>query len=54
MVAKDEDFARSIAGLVGSPERLQLMRCAARTYALGCTWDAVFERVLAAYPVVRR
>lgn len=51
IVARDEDFARAIAELLESPERLQSMRCAARNYALGCTWDAVFERVLATYPI---
>lgn len=48
-VAHDEEFADAIAGLVRAPERMQSMRCAAREYALGCTWDAVFERVVAAY-----
>jgi glycosyltransferase involved in cell wall biosynthesis len=52
IVAKDEEFARGIAEMLGSPERLQSMRCAARKYALGCTWDAVFDRMIAAYPVV--
>jgi len=54
IVAEDEQFARSIANLLASPQRLHSMRCAAREYALGCTWDAVFERVIAAYPVVHR
>jgi phosphatidylinositol alpha 1,6-mannosyltransferase len=52
VVTKDEEFARGIAEMLGSPERLQSMRCAARKYALGCTWDAVFDRMIAAYPVV--
>jgi glycosyltransferase involved in cell wall biosynthesis len=50
-VARDEEFAGVIADLLGAPERMQSMRCAAREYALGCTWDAVFERVVAAYPL---
>lgn len=50
VVAKDEEFASSIARLLNSAEQLKSMRCAARSYALGCTWDAVFERVIAAYP----
>jgi phosphatidylinositol alpha 1,6-mannosyltransferase len=55
VVARDEDFARAIAGVFESPpELLQEMRCAARNYALGCTWDAVFERVLATYPIPQR
>jgi phosphatidylinositol alpha 1,6-mannosyltransferase len=50
-VAPDEAFADAIAGLAASPDRLAAMGRAARAYALGCSWDAVFERVLAAYPV---
>ena len=54
IVARDEEFARSIANLLAAPERLQRMGCAAREYALGCTWDAVFERVIAEYPAVHK
>ncbi|HTU57301.1 MAG TPA: glycosyltransferase, partial [Polyangiales bacterium] len=54
VIANDEDFAACIADLLSSPERLQSMRCAAREYALGCTWESVFERMIAAYPVVCR
>ena len=50
-VVRDEDFARTIADLLGAPERMQVMRCAAREYALGCSWETVFERVVAAYPL---
>ena len=49
-VAEDDGFAAEIAGLLRAPERLEAMREAARRYALSCSWDAVFERVLAAYP----
>jgi len=49
-VAHDEEFAGSIKELLEVPEHMRMMRCAARQYALGCTWDAVFERVVAAYP----
>ena len=49
-VVRDEEFARTIAELLGMPERMQVMRHAAREYALGCSWDTVFERVLASYP----
>lgn len=52
-VARDEEFASTIAELLGTPERMKSMRCAAREYALGCSWDAVFERVVAAYPLQR-
>jgi phosphatidylinositol alpha 1,6-mannosyltransferase len=48
-VAKDEDFAASVAALANDPERLKNMRLAARDYALGCSWDAVFGRVYDAY-----
>jgi glycosyltransferase involved in cell wall biosynthesis len=51
-VADDEEFARAIAELLGAPQRMQSMRCEAREYALGCTWDAVFERVVAEYPQI--
>ena len=50
-VVHDEDFACAIADLLGAPEWMQSMRCAAREYALGCSWDTVFERVVAAYPL---
>jgi glycosyltransferase involved in cell wall biosynthesis len=49
-VVRDEEFARTIAEVLNAPERMQSMRCAAREYALGCSWDTVFERVVAAYP----
>jgi glycosyltransferase involved in cell wall biosynthesis len=50
-VARDEEFAGTIADLLGATERMQSMRRAAREYALGCSWDAVFERVVEAYPL---
>jgi glycosyltransferase involved in cell wall biosynthesis len=49
-IAHDEDFARTIADLSSQPDGLSAMRSAARSYALRCSWDAVFDRVLAAYP----
>jgi glycosyltransferase involved in cell wall biosynthesis len=49
-VVRDEEFARTIAELLSGAERMQAMRCAAREYAMGCSWDTVFERVLAGYP----
>ena len=52
-VVGDDEFANAIAELLAAPERLHAMRTAAREHALGCTWDAVFERVLAAYPAQR-
>jgi hypothetical protein len=50
-VACDEEFARAIAELPATPERMSAMRRAAREYALGCSWDAMFEGVVAAYQV---
>jgi phosphatidylinositol alpha 1,6-mannosyltransferase len=43
------EFAATIALLIEQPERLAAMRELARNYALGCSWDAVFDRVYAAY-----
>jgi glycosyltransferase involved in cell wall biosynthesis len=48
-VTADDGFAAAIAGLVRERTRLQQMRASAREYALGCSWDAVFERVYAGY-----
>ena len=50
-VVEDGEFPAAIAALAGDPGRRAAMGSAARAYALGCSWDAVFERVLAAYPV---
>jgi phosphatidylinositol alpha 1,6-mannosyltransferase len=49
-IAPDTDFARTIADLLTDPQTLNDMRSTARAYALRCSWDAVFDRVLAAYP----
>ena len=49
VVAEDSGFAAAIAGILRHPQRLAAMRTAARTYALTCSWDAVFDRVYAAY-----
>ena len=48
-VTKDDRFAEVIAELVRNPARLGEMRLRAREYALGCSWDAVFDRVYAGY-----
>jgi glycosyltransferase involved in cell wall biosynthesis len=50
-VVRDEEFAAAIAGMLAAPEAFQAMRVASRRYAMHCSWDAVFERVMAAYPV---
>jgi glycosyltransferase involved in cell wall biosynthesis len=49
-IAEDEGFAGAIANLICNPGRLHAMRLAAREYALGCSWDAVFTRIYDAYP----
>lgn len=48
-VTADDQFAKSVAVLLEDPSRLAHMRSAARDYALTCSWDAVFDRVYAAY-----
>jgi phosphatidylinositol alpha 1,6-mannosyltransferase len=48
-VTEDDRFAEVIAKLVRDRQRLDEMRLQAREYALGCSWDAVFERVYAGY-----
>jgi glycosyltransferase involved in cell wall biosynthesis len=49
-IAAEEDFAAAIAETLADPERFAAMRSAARRYAMQCSWDAVFHRVIAAYP----
>lgn len=48
-VATDDGFAAAIAALVRDRVRLKQMRMAAREYALGCSWDTVFDRVYSGY-----
>jgi phosphatidylinositol alpha 1,6-mannosyltransferase len=53
-VAEDRDFAATIAHLLGDSAQLDAMRASARASALHCSWDAVFDRVYAAYrPLLR-
>jgi len=49
-IASDEDFATAIADVLNDPTTHTTMRQTARTYAQRCSWDAVFDKVLAAYP----
>lgn len=49
-VVPDDGFATAIAALVVDRKRLQHLRQASRRYALTCSWDAVFDKVYAAYP----
>lgn len=48
-VARDEEFAAAIAGILRNPPLHQSMRLEARAFALGASWDRVFEKVYAAY-----
>jgi phosphatidylinositol alpha 1,6-mannosyltransferase len=48
-VTGDDNFAGAVAELVRDRARLEQMRLSARKYALGCSWDAVFDRVYAGY-----
>jgi len=48
-VVPDTGFALAVAQLARDPIRLARMRLAAREYALGCSWDAVFGSVYQAY-----
>jgi glycosyltransferase involved in cell wall biosynthesis len=48
-IVPDSGFAPAIAELARDPTRLARIRLAARQYALGCSWDAVFGSVYDAY-----
>ena len=48
-VTSDDHFAEAVAELVRDRGRLAAMRLKALEYALGCSWDAVFDRVYAGY-----
>ncbi|HEY4378921.1 MAG TPA: glycosyltransferase [Acidobacteriaceae bacterium] len=50
-VAPDDGFALVVASLARDRVRLRRMREAARAYAMGCSWDAVFQRVYAGYSI---
>ena len=49
-IATDEAFPQAIANILKNPVHLAKMRTHARTDALTYSWDAVFDRVYAAYP----
>ena len=53
-VTVDDRFAAAVAGLVRDRLGLDEMRLKARAYALGCSWDAVFDRVYAGYETAVR
>ena len=46
----DDRFAETVANAVAHAGALREMRHAARQYALSCSWDAVFQSVVEAYP----
>jgi glycosyltransferase involved in cell wall biosynthesis len=48
-ITMDDHFSESVAELVRDRARLDGMRLRAREYALGCGWDAVFDRVYSGY-----
>jgi phosphatidylinositol alpha 1,6-mannosyltransferase len=49
VVVEDAGFAGAVAEILGDVTRLARMRTNARAYAMTCSWDAVFDRVYAAY-----
>ncbi len=49
LIAEDGGFAQAVNSILRDPERHARMRLAARRYALGASWDAVFDGVYAAY-----
>ena len=53
-VTEDEHFAEKVAEVVRDRARLGEMRLKAREYALGCSWDAVFDRVYGGYETALR
>ena len=53
LIAPDSGFSAAVASLVRDRARLAQFSRAARAHALTCSWDAVFDSVLAAYPVAR-
>ena len=48
-IARDEDFSQAVVNLLTDPPHLSRMRDAARSHALGASWDAVFEKVYLGY-----
>ena len=49
-IVREGAFAPAISQLLAQPETLAAMRASARDYALRCSWNAVFDRVVSAYP----
>jgi len=53
-VTNDDLFSEVVAKMIGDRARLGRMRLAAREYVLGCSWDAVFDRVYKGYETALR
>jgi len=51
-IARDEDFAAAIAGILADPAQHARMRQAARQHGLSASWDAVFESVYDGYRTI--
>jgi phosphatidylinositol alpha 1,6-mannosyltransferase len=49
LVAQDAEFAAAIARILRDPALHEVMRHNARAFALGASWDTVFDGVYAAY-----
>lgn len=49
IVRATRELPLAITNLLGDAARLRTMRTAARTYAEGCTWDAIFDGVYDGY-----
>ncbi len=49
VVVDDDGFAGAVQQFLREPTRRLAMSAAAREYALGCSWDAVFDGVYGAY-----
>jgi glycosyltransferase involved in cell wall biosynthesis len=48
-IRRDEEFADTIAAIMSDPQEHRRMRDQARQYALGASWDAIFDKVCADY-----
>src|SRR5215469_3551327 len=52
IIAEDSKFSAAVAGVMRGQEGHRRMCAASRKYALGASWDAVFEDVYKAYESV--
>ena len=51
-ITEDDGFADCIERLIRNPSELARMREASRSYAQGCSWNAVFSNVYSAYRTI--